>query len=123
MSDCFGTLPRKIRVGSFTYRIMLLHPDDGRLRLDNNPSYAVTDTTALRIYVDESMERENALTVIIHELQHCINAVFGVDDASSEEHVATQSGMGWFNIWMENPKLLTWVGRMTREIRRESKAV
>ena len=123
MSDCFVTLPRKIKVGSFTYRILLVHPDDPRLKVEGNPSYAVTDTVALRIYVDEGMERENALSVMIHELQHCVNNVFGIGDSSDEEAVATQSGMGWFNIWMENPKLLTWVGRMTREIRRESKAI
>ena len=123
-ADCFTTLPRKLKVGNFTYRVHVLPPDDPRLKVDEESEhgYGLTDTISLKVYLDGSMQRENALTVVLHETQHMIDSVFGIDDSATEEHVATMSGVGWFNVWMDNPKLPTWVTRMTREIRRESKA-
>ena len=101
----------------------MVDPNDHRLKMDDesDPGYGLTDLIERKVYLDSSMSRETALTVTIHEIQHIIHSVLGVDDDSTEEQVATASGNGWFNVWIENPKLLTWVGRMTREIRRESK--
>ena len=117
MSDVFNGLPRRIKVGQYTFRVVIsnatAHPDlegcDG-----------ITDFEKFRIYLTESLHRQRAINVVQHELTHAINWVYGVDDGAEEETITTQHTNGLIELWVSNPKVFNWFAKSLRAMKREN---
>lgn len=117
MSEVYLGLPRKIRIGQYTFRITISNAEKHPV-LDGNDG--VTDFSQFRIYLDESLHRQRAINVVQHELTHAINWVYGVADGSEEEHITTQHTNGLIELWISNPKVFGWFARSLRTLKREN---
>lgn len=115
MSDLRATLPKKIKVGSFTFRLELVptgSPDLG----ENN--YGMTIFDGCRIVIDDSLALDRLVNTVIHEVNHAVNHSYGVTDGAEEETIATQTANGWMQVMLDNPKLELWLHRAWRELRK-----
>lgn len=112
--DIFKGLPRRIQIGAFTFRVSIVEPDSDKLA----GADGMTRFDEFRIYLHPKLD-QRVLEVTLHEILHCINWVYGVDDASSEEHTTTQQSKGLTELWLRNPRLFNWTARTLRRLRKE----
>ena len=107
MSNLLDTLPRKWKIGSYTFRVEIVPSTDPRL--ENNDGLTVFPHQC--VYLDQDMMLTRAAVVVLHEAIHVINWVFGVDDESTEETVTSQVSTGLMAFWRDNPKVMTWLNK------------
>lgn len=117
MSDVFTGLPRRIRVGQYTFRVVVAGAVENP---DLEECDGITDFEKFRIYLNERLHRQRAVNVVQHELIHAINWVYGIDDGVTEEHITTQITNGLVELWLSNPKVVTWVTKNLRAMKREN---
>lgn len=118
MGDLLATLPKSVKVGSFTFtltRVDSAHPD---LQQDVGACWGLTLFSRCRILLDESMPLDRLVNTLWHEINHAINHSYGVHDGAEEETVATQNANGWMQVSLDNPKLEQWFHRAWRELRK-----
>lgn len=115
--DVFKGLPRRIHVGAATFRVVVTHEGDCEY-LEGNHGCAVFND--FRIYLSKDVNLQTALNTVQHEVTHCINWVYGVTDDSTEEQFTTQHSNGQIEVWMRNPRLLNWITRSLRAIKKEA---
>lgn len=105
------TLPRKVKVGAYDYRIRLHE------KLTEDDNWGDYDTRAMEINIYGTEEMPSAVFlvgVVLHELLHAIWAVEIVDlvgDGDHEEYVVSNFETGLVSLFRDNPKLLTWFKR------------
>jgi hypothetical protein len=117
MSDVYAGLPRKVKVGAYTFRIHITTADKNDV-LDGCDG--ITDFSKFHIYLDEHLARQRAINVVQHELTHAINWVYGIDDGALEEHITTQHTNGLVELWVSNPKVFNWIAKTLRAVKREA---
>jgi hypothetical protein len=117
MSDVYIGLPRKIRVGQYTFRVTVGSEEKYPVLEGND---GVTDFGQFRIYLGDKLHRQRAINVVQHELTHAINWVYGVTDGSEEEHITTQHTNGLIELWVSNPKVFGWFAKSLRTLKREN---
>lgn len=117
MSDVYLGLPRKAKIGQYTFRITLTTAEKNSILVDCDE---MTDFVAFRIYIDENLHRQRAINVVQHELTHAINWVYGVDDGAEEETITTQHTNGLIELWVNNPKIFNWFVKSLRTMKREN---
>lgn len=117
MSDVYHGLPRRIKIGQYTFRITVGSADKHELLEGCD---GITDFETFRIYLDEKVHRQRAINVVQHELSHAINWVYGIDDGAEEEHITTQHTNGLIELWVSNPKVFSWFARSLRAMKREN---
>lgn len=117
MSDVYQGLPRRIKIGQYTFRIVITTPEAAP---DLEGCDGITDFEKFRIYLDESLHRQRAINVVQHELTHAINWVYGVSDGAEEEHITTQHTNGLIELWVSNPKVFGWFAKSLRTMKREN---
>lgn len=117
MSDVFNGLPRRIKVGQYTFRLAVTNATE---QPDLQDRDGLTDFGTFRMYLDETLQRQRAVNVVQHELLHAINWVYGVDDGATEEHITTQVTNGLVELWMSNPKVVNWFVKNLRAMKREN---
>lgn len=115
--DVFKGLPRRVQVGPRTFRVVLTNADKTP-DLDGN--WGLTDDEQFRIYLHEDMPAHMAAEIVQHEVSHCVNAVYGVDDDSTEEQFVTQHSRGLTEVWLRNPRLHNWIIKTIRRARKEA---
>lgn len=115
MNDLYSSLPKRVKVGPYTYRIIPAPAGSPGLGENN---YGMTVFDIATIYLDENMDAARLLNTTIHEIGHAINQAYGVVDGVEEETVATQSANGWMQVYIDNPRLLQWIQRAVREVRK-----
>lgn len=108
-------MPKRIKVGSFTYRLHLVPTGDDGLGGEN---YGMTDLENSQIFFDDSISLERLANTMLHELQHAINNSYGINNGAKEEAIATQTANGWMQVNLDNPKLELWLHRLWRELRK-----
>lgn len=121
--DLRDVLPKKIKIGAFEFRQFRVPPDHEGLRDEegSNQNDGITDIDQHTIHYDQTLPLGKLLTIVIHELQHAINDVYGINDECQEEHMASQSGKGWTQVYMDNPRFVSWISRVTKQLRKEGK--
>ena len=117
MSEVYLGLPRRVRIGQYTFRISLTTAEKNAILTDCD---GITDFESFRIFLDENLLRQRALNVVQHELTHAINWVYGIDDGAEEEHITTQHTNGLVEMWMSNPKVFNWIAKNLRIVKREN---
>lgn len=115
--DVFKGLPRRVQIGPNTYRIKLSNPTETPDLVEN---FGMTYGEEFRIVLHEDMPAHQAAEITQHELSHCINEVYGVDDESTEEHTVTQHSKGLTELWLRNPRLHNWFVKTIRRARKEA---
>jgi hypothetical protein len=117
MNDVFTGLPRRVKIGQYTFRVLVSNATEAPILEDCD---GITDFETFRIYVDESLHRQRAVNVVQHELTHAINWVYGISDGAEEEHITTQHTNGQIELWVSNPKVVNWFVKNLRAMRREN---
>lgn len=117
MSDVYHGLPRRIKVGQYTFRVLIGTP---ATYADLEGCDGITDFNKFRIYLHEGIALQRAINVVQHELTHAINWVYGIDDGAEEEHITTQHTNGLIELWMSNPKVVNWFVKNLRLVKKEN---
>ncbi|WP_316172980.1 hypothetical protein [Bradyrhizobium sp. SZCCHNRI2049] len=92
------TLPRKIRVGAYDWRIKVeagVSEDYGETDYDN---------AVVAIWPEEHQSPDRLVGTLVHELIHVIDP-----DLGEETVVKLENGL--ISLFRDNPKLLTWIKR------------
>lgn len=104
-------MPQPIRVGPYTIKFEMIDPDEEKDE-ETVDAWGFFDMRGQRICLDPELEQHPTLyaEVIMHEVQHAINEVYGVpEDGHKEEKMVTQGARGWTQVLMDNPQLLDFV--------------
>lgn len=117
MSDIYNGLPRRIRIGQYTFRVIVSNAEEHSVMTDCD---GMADFETFRIYLDERLHRQRAVNVVQHELTHAINWVYGIADGADEEHITTQHTNGLIELWVSNPKVMNWFVKNLRAMKREN---
>jgi hypothetical protein len=117
MSDVYNGLPRRVKIGQYTFRVLISKHSESP---DLEHCDGLTDFEKFRIYLDESLPRQRAINVVQHEFTHAINWVYGVDDGAEEEHITTQHTNGLIEMWVSNPKVMNWFVKNLRAMKSEN---
>ena len=106
-------LPAPIKVGHYTIVFKMLGPDYVHDEEDaTKDAWGFFDPKDWVIMLDPGLEERPVLLaeVIIHEVQHAINEVYGVsEDNHTEEKMVTQGARGWTQVLIDNPHLMEFV--------------
>lgn len=117
MSEVYNGLPRRVKIGAYTFRITITNEEKCSDLVDCD---GITVFENFRIYLDETLPRQRAINVVQHELTHAINWVYGIDDGAEEEHITTQHTNGLIEMWVSNPKVFNWTAKNLRLMKREN---
>lgn len=117
MNDVFNGLPRRVKIGQYTFRLTVSTPTENPILEGCD---GITNFETFRIYLDDTLHRQRAVNVVQHELIHAINWVYGVNDGAEEEHITTQVTNGLVEMWMSNPKVVSWFNKNLRATKREN---
>lgn len=101
------TLPRKIKVGAYDWRIVL---NDG----DNeNHGQADFEFHRINLWPETIIDPVHCVGIVFHELLHTIFGDRGLDtpEADFEEQIVIGFETGIVSLYRDNPKLLTWIKR------------
>lgn len=115
--DVFKGLPRRIHVGPHTYRVVVSTELEDKDLVDCNGMSYHED---FKILLNENMSSQLAAEIVQHEVSHCVNMVYGVEDGATEEFMVTQHSKGITEVWLRNPRLHNWMVKTIRLIRKES---
>jgi hypothetical protein len=114
MNDLAEKLPKKVKVGAYTYALQRVPNDNTELE----GNYGMTLLEAGRVLFAADIPFERLVNTVLHEIGHCINHNYGVEDRAKEEQIATQSANGWQQVYLDNPKLEMWLHKSYRELRK-----
>ena len=68
--------------------------------------FAAYDNINAKIIVCDELDKVMTLDSLIHEIGHAIYFFYGLNDESDEETNVNQMGIGWSQIWVDNPDLV-----------------
>lgn len=104
-------LPEGIKVGPYTIVFQEINPDEEHEE-NVQDAWGFFDMRHQRICLDPELEGRPVLMaeVIMHEVTHAINEVYGVsEDSHPEEKMVTQGARGWTQVLKDNPHLMDFV--------------
>lgn len=64
------------------------------------------------IKIDFSVSNERVIDTLIHEINHAIWNIFGLDDEEDEEKSVNTLSLGLMQVFRDNPKLYKYIGEM-----------
>ena len=67
-----------------------------------------------KILICDELDKISCLDTLIHELGHAIFFFYGLAEDSDEETVVNQMGIGWAQIWVDNPALVKFLNYAVR---------
>jgi hypothetical protein len=113
-------LPKKVFVGAYVFKIVPCTTGDKLLKSKGNAvNDGLTNTETYTIALDRGMTLKRLMEVVLHECIHCLNWVRDVEDGSTEEHFTTQLAISMTDFWLDNPRLIQWINRAARQIKKE----
>lgn len=77
----------------------------------------LTSPDHLKITFEKALKKKPATyqaEVVVHEVQHAINSVYGVTDDSTEEAVAEACGRGWLQLIVDHPEFIQYVQELVK---------
>lgn len=113
-------LPRSIRIAGLDFKVKIVTPKQ-RPEIDDNNGLCLPDSR--EILLDAGMvatgEPSLILSIVVHEVTHGVNCMFGVTDASTEEAFTTNHTHGIVQLWLDNPRYVEWLSTLTALVRRD----
>jgi hypothetical protein len=105
-------LPPRVKLGPHRWRFGWHEgPQDSG---DGEPQkcWGQNHLDSLKITFDKTLRRQPPTfqaEVVVHEVQHAVNSVFGVVDELCEEEITDRSARGWLQLIAENPEFIEYV--------------
>jgi hypothetical protein len=59
-----------------------------------------------KLIICDELSKMACLNTMLHEIGHAIYFFYGIEDADEEEKTVNQMGIGWAQIWKDNPDLV-----------------
>lgn len=101
-------LPERIKFLHSQYKIIVLESAKAdELGLDGQMCFAEQE-----IHIDEKLVKSEKVRVIFHELGHAIARHYSLELGQKEERVVESFGVALATIFLDNPDLYHWMGRM-----------
>lgn len=115
VSACLRTLPRKVRIGAYDWKIIL---EEGE-----NEKYGEThfEPQAIFLWPDSLTSPNHCVGIVLHEILHVIydNEKLGKSKRNRdarEEQVVLGFECGLVSLLRDNPRLLTWIKKGLHEV-------
>lgn len=108
-------LPKRVFVGHYEFALKVVDPATPELEGSDGMTY----TDRSEIYIASGMSLRRLLNVVQHEVNHVINWSREIADGASEEEFTTKNSDGTTEMWIDNPGLITWQTKVSREIRKQ----
>lgn len=105
-------LPKPIKVGHYKVVFKEVTADYEHEEDDTKDAWGFYVPKYKVIYLDPELAELPIMLaeVVIHEVQHAINDVYGVEeDNHSEEKMVTQGARGWTQVMIDNPELMDFI--------------
>lgn len=105
-------VPEPIKVGPFTIQFKVMGEDHVHDDESTEDAWGYFDMENQTIWLCHTLADKPVIfaEVILHEVQHAINDVYGVqEDGHKEEKMVTQGARGWTQVHMDNPHLMDFV--------------
>lgn len=117
MTEIEAKLPTKIKVGGEVFSVEWVEKDT--LKSDEGlASNGLTDLDNNIIQLEKGQTLQRLVDTVRHEVTHAGNSVYGVQDGMTEEDFTERSTKAWNDVFLHNPKLVTWLNLTVRELRR-----
>lgn len=97
------TLPRKVKVGAYDWRIKIEEGENEDL------GNTVWETYRILIWPEMFPSPEHAVGTILHEILHVIHDNEDICHAQEEEDIVSGFEVGLISVFRDNPRLLTWI--------------
>jgi hypothetical protein len=99
------TLPRKIKVGAYDWRIVLQEGDN------TDHGQADFEFKRINLWPDTLIDTVHTVGIVLHEFLHAIYEDRGLDESEEdrEEQIVIAYETGLVALLRDNPKLLTWI--------------
>ena len=105
------TLPRKIKVGAYDWRIKIASGDNDEWGITEFDKYQIT------IWPDDMPHAHFCAGIVLHELYHVIFGNEELENVTEEETIVTGFERGTVALLRDNPKLLNWIKRGLKQQR------
>lgn len=105
-------VPKPIRVGPFVVKFNVIPEDFDHDEEDTVDALGFYVPRSKMIYLDAALEADpiTYAEVLIHEIQHAINDIYGVEeDTHSEEKMVTQGARGWTQVLIDSPEVMDFI--------------
>ena len=117
--ELMEALPSKVKVAGTVFKIKRV--SSGEEGLDEDAD-GMTLFDRHMIVIDHGLTLQRTFNAVYHEIQHCVNSEFDIDDGVDEENVAKNSANGWTSVFIDNPRLVTWFRKVSTFLRKEWKS-
>ena len=109
VADLLSALPKRLRLGSQTYRIKIVSfPTEKRV-------WGEFDSDEHLIKLSPAMPtRERLVETVLHELLHGVWATRNIADETKEESAVSDLAPGLLCLFRDNPRFLSWLRRAIR---------
>lgn len=114
--------PARVWVGPAEYAIHAVQADHPKL----DDARAITYFDPTEIYYDAERPPREVFECVWHELTHAVNEGFNLSLPKrrlTEERVAHVHGIGWTQVFLENPALVEWIDLCANLIKSEQENV
>lgn len=101
-------LPTSVRVGPYDIRIEEMDAYQSSLYEGAVGQYADV-ISLIHINTDVRLGPHYILDTLIHEINHVVFKVYGIEDEDNEERTVQQMATAWVQIYRDNPMLLSFI--------------
>jgi len=98
-------LPDKVKVACFDIKVEEWHPNSANSRR----CYGEFSALELLIRIDVSSAPTKIVDTLIHELNHAIYWVYGMEDGDEEERIVGTMATAWTQVYRDNPDILDFI--------------
>jgi hypothetical protein len=115
-------LPKRVFIGLYEFKVAPVDPGDVLLHNDADPEMVcegMTHTDISVIAIDKTLTLKRLVNVVLHECTHSINWSGDLTDESTEEEFTENFANGFTQFWLDNPRMVLWLNRAFKQIRKE----
>lgn len=104
MSDVYEGIPKKLKIGCYSFRVEVLEADDA----EADAQFGHMNSVNQKIRVRPGMTAQNLADTFIHEVIHAIHWHANLYNDNTEEEFTLLTAHGLCSLWQDNPKAMKW---------------
>jgi hypothetical protein len=112
-------LPKRVFVGLYEFKLILCEAGDPRLVSESIDCDGLTELNERVIYLNKALPFKRFVNVVLHECIHTMNWSKDIEDGVTEEEFTENLANSFTDFWLDNPRLVLWLNRAFKQIRKE----